>query len=82
MALDGLHLPRAAPWRQSFEAELLNFPAGWHDDQVDAPGLIGQLLDRMIKGSALKPQRDQQEDRYARLFANDDDEGVTSWKTV
>ncbi|WP_052402668.1 phage terminase large subunit [Muricoccus aerilatus] len=82
MALDGLHLPRAAPWRQAFEAELLTFPAGRHDDQVDALGLVGQLLDRMVKGSALRPKPDEQEDRYTRLFANDDEEGVTSWKTV
>ncbi len=33
-----------------FRRELLNFPAGKHDDQVDALGLIGQLLDRMIGG--------------------------------
>lgn len=46
MALDGLHLPRLAPWRHAFEAELLTFPAGKHDDQVDALGLVGQLLDR------------------------------------
>jgi hypothetical protein len=28
-------------------------PAGKHDDQVDALGLIGQLLDRMGKGTPL-----------------------------
>ncbi len=82
MALDGLHLPRAVPWRQGFAAELLTFPAGRHDDQVDALGLVGQLLDRMVKGSAPRPQPDEPEDRYAKLFANDDEEGVTSWKTV
>jgi hypothetical protein len=32
---------------------LLNFPAGKHDDQVDALGLIGQVLDRMSKGTVL-----------------------------
>jgi phage terminase large subunit-like protein len=81
MALDGLHLPRSVPWRQAFKAELLTFPAGRHDDQVDALGLVGQLLDRMVKGSAPKPQQDEREDRYAKLFANDD-EGATSWKIV
>jgi hypothetical protein len=30
---------------------LLSFPAGKHDDQVDALGLIGQLLAQMIGGS-------------------------------
>jgi hypothetical protein len=38
---------------------LLNFPAGKHDDQVDALGLIGQVLDRMNKGTAL-PNADQE----------------------
>jgi hypothetical protein len=35
-------------------SELLSFPAGKHDDQVDALGLVGQLLDRMVKGTAPK----------------------------
>jgi hypothetical protein len=34
--------------------ELLSFPAGKHDDQVDALGLIGQLLDQMVPGQAPK----------------------------
>jgi hypothetical protein len=32
-------------------AELLSFPAGKHDDQVDALGLIGQLLDTIADGN-------------------------------
>lgn len=48
MALDGLRMPIGAMWRADFEAELLSFPAGKHDDQVDALGLIGQLLDKMV----------------------------------
>lgn len=47
MAMDGLRLPASAPWRADFDAELLSFPAGKHDDQVDALGLIGQILDLM-----------------------------------
>ena len=42
MALNGLHVPINAPWYANFRAELLTFPAGKHDDQVDALGLIGQ----------------------------------------
>lgn len=52
MALDGLYLPQDALWRATMEAELMTFPAGKHDDQVDALGLAGQLLDVMIKGEA------------------------------
>lgn len=49
MALDGLYVPENAPWLEALIAELLTFPTGAHDDQVDALGLIGQLLDRMFK---------------------------------
>jgi len=53
MALDGLYVPRYASWYPALRSELLSFPAGKHDDQVDALGLIGQVLDCMTAGSAL-----------------------------
>lgn len=51
-ALEGLYVPTGETWYPELRSELLSFPAGKHDDQVDALGLVGQLLDRMIKGSA------------------------------
>jgi hypothetical protein len=54
--LDGLYVQ--AHWHPAFLSELLNFPVAKHDDQVDALGLIGQLLDRMNKGIA-PPDTDQ-----------------------
>ena len=57
MSLDKLHVPVHAPWYAAFENELLSFPAGKHDDQVDAIGLIGQLLDKVVFGMP-KPKRD------------------------
>ena len=55
MALEGLYAPSSAPWFAEFKRELLSFPAGKHDDQVDALGLIGQLLDQMVSGQ--KPRQ-------------------------
>jgi predicted phage terminase large subunit-like protein len=55
MALEGLYVPTNAPWFAEFKRELLSFPAGKHDDQVDALGLIGQLLAQMIGGSRPSP---------------------------
>lgn len=55
MALQGLYVPEHAPWYAAFRSELLSFPAGKHDDQVDAIGLVGQLLDRMTAGVRRKP---------------------------
>ena len=54
MALHGLYIPINAPWTAEFKRELLTFPAGKHDDQVDAIGLIGQLLDLLIPGTKPK----------------------------
>lgn len=51
MAMQGLYVPSGAPWLEAFRSELLSFPAGKHDDQVDALGLIGQLLDEVTTGS-------------------------------
>jgi predicted phage terminase large subunit-like protein len=50
MALEGLYVPLGASWVSAFRSELLSFPAGKHDDQVDALGLIGQLLDTILPG--------------------------------
>ena len=63
MALDGLYVPSFAPWYEAFRSELLVFPAGNHDDQVDALGLIGLLLDNMITGQ--KPKRVEPDKRDA-----------------
>jgi predicted phage terminase large subunit-like protein len=50
MALKGLWYPPGAPWLPALFAELMAFPAGKHDDQVDFLGLIGQLLDKIERG--------------------------------
>ena len=61
MALQGLYVPQNASWVAGLRSELLSFPAGKHDDQVDGLGLIGQLLDTICAGynpqpaEALKP---------------------------
>ena len=81
MALDGLHMLRTAPWRQALEAELLTFPAGRHDDQVDALGLVGQLLDKMVRGSASETKRPRPRDGYWHVSDYAHGSGVT-WMTV
>lgn len=56
-ALRGIYYHREASWWPDLRSELLSFPAGKHDDQVDMLGLIGQLLDKMHSG--LAPQNDE-----------------------
>jgi predicted phage terminase large subunit-like protein len=67
MALDGLYVPTNAAWWPSLRSELLSFPAGKHDDCVDALGLIGQLLDRMMAGEPIaKPVLPENQSGYRR----------------
>jgi predicted phage terminase large subunit-like protein len=78
MAQEGLHVQAGVPWLADFRSELLSFPAGRHDDQVDAIGLVGQLIDKMVppgkSRQAARPMRD-------RWVTGEDDKGV-NWKTV
>jgi len=48
MAVRGLYCPKSEQWYPAFESELLHCWAGLHDDQADAIGLIGQLLDHVL----------------------------------
>jgi predicted phage terminase large subunit-like protein len=79
MAQLGLHVPTDAPWYPAFIQELLSFPAGKHDDQVDMLGLIGQLLDKMIRGNAKRQAEKPRRDRWDAAFA---DEDAPNWKTA
>lgn len=80
MAMNGLYVPVGAPWYADFRSELLSFPAGKHDDQVDAIGLVGQLLDRMQAGVKAKSQEGKPRDRWDAVFDDDGDE--LNWKTA
>jgi predicted phage terminase large subunit-like protein len=62
MALEGLYVPIGASWYPDLRSELLSFPAGKHDDQVDALGLVGQLLDHMLVG--VKPKTETEKPKY------------------
>jgi hypothetical protein len=70
---------QGAPWFADLRAELLSFPAGKHDEQVDALGLIGQLLDRI--GTGQKPELlvPKQRDAYRAASEEMPDD---SWKTM
>ncbi len=41
-------LPRNADWAADLVSELLKFPNGKHDDQVDCLSLFGRMLDQMV----------------------------------
>jgi predicted phage terminase large subunit-like protein len=59
MAMDGLYCPFHEKWFSEFKRELMTFPAGKNDDMVDALGLIGQVLDRMVAGRVVDPEAEK-----------------------
>ena len=75
-----VYLPHQAPWVADFMSELLMFPAGKHDDQVDAIGLIGRMLDTMVGGRV--PAKPVQQDKWDRAWQRRDNEGRSGWKTA
>jgi predicted phage terminase large subunit-like protein len=79
MALEGLYVPIAAPWYADLRSELLSFPAGKHDDQVDALGLVGQLLDKMTSGTKPKePEKPKNVSGYRSAIPTP----TQDWKTI
>jgi predicted phage terminase large subunit-like protein len=78
MSIDGLYVPEHAPWWADCRAELLSFPAGRHDDFVDALGLVGQLLDRMIEGR-IPPKREKSRLRVGYSIVETETDSWKSW---
>lgn len=67
-----VYLPKNAPWVQDLLSELLMFPSGTYDDQVDVCGLFGRVLDSMSK--AHKPKVEKHGPlTWDRAIAEEDD---------
>ena len=63
MSLNGLYTNPKAQYYSAFVEELLSFPAGRHDDIVDALGLIGQLFDIVQPGNIVRPEANKYDPR-------------------
>jgi predicted phage terminase large subunit-like protein len=79
MASGKVLFPKNKPWMAAFEQEMLSFPAGKNDDQVDAASLLFRLLADMIAKDII-PEK-AKGDSWDRAFDDDGDDAV-SWKTV
>lgn len=85
-AMGKVYIPHQAPWVADFQQELLSFPTGKHDDQVDVMSIIGRMLDTMVGG--VVPKADgKPESRWDRAFARARENAATGgdgvgWKGI
>ncbi len=57
MSMGKVYFPRNASWVDALVDELLHFPTGKFDDQVDVLSLFGRMLTRMSKGQVPPKKR-------------------------
>lgn len=73
MAQGKVYFPRNAPWVSDLVNELMVFPVGKNDDQVDVCSLFGRMLDHLIPGQVPKkkvPPRWHYESGGSNLLGN------------
>lgn len=71
---------KGADWYPDFENELMSFPRGKHDDQVDSFAYLGMLLDKVLEAPTQQERDDEEfEDKYGRTFANHGRSGTTGY---
>ena len=83
-AMGKVYLPHGASWVPDLLAEMTSFPAGKHDDQVDALGLTGRLIDTMVGGRA-PARREQEKSKWQLAFERRHRAGMEqgkSWKAA
>jgi phage terminase large subunit-like protein len=61
MRAHGVKFDKEADWYFPFEQEMLTFPRGKHDDQVDAFAYFGMMLEYLIEAST---DEEEAEDAY------------------
>src|SRR5579883_662897 len=49
-AMGKVLVPKNAPWVNALVAEMMSFPTGVNDDQIDCLSLLGRMLDKLVKG--------------------------------
>lgn len=70
MRAGAVKFKKEGDWYPTFEHEILQFPRGKHDDQVDALSYLGLIIDKMSEGRA---PEEIEEDLYNEEFEDYED---------
>jgi predicted phage terminase large subunit-like protein len=66
-------------WGYAILSQLLSFPAGMNDDDVDAMSLLGRVIDEAHPATTTLKAPERKKDRYDLLFENAHEEAMT-WR--
>lgn len=64
---------KTSDWYPTFEDEILKFPRGTKDDQVDALAYLGKLLDKMIEAPTEKEAEDEEYEEHYGNYRHEHD---------
>lgn len=67
MRAGGVEFDLEAPWFTVFQAEMLSFPRGRHDDQVDSLSWIGLLLDEIMPSKTPEEEEEEEYQEFIRF---------------
>jgi hypothetical protein len=81
MATGKVYFPKQAEWLDDLVMEMSMFPVG-HDDQVDALGLIGRMLDEMVGGHGPAPVVEPDNRDDYRSYDRSEVDAENDWKTI
>jgi predicted phage terminase large subunit-like protein len=77
-----VHVPDDEPWTADFLKELTQFPAGKHDDQVDAFAWVGQMLEDLVKARTNDPNGENKNKGWRDKLAKHRVKGRKNWQAA
>jgi predicted phage terminase large subunit-like protein len=75
MRAGAVRFDKDSDWYSTLEHELLQFPRGKHDDQVDALSYLGLIINKMVEGRTEKEMADEEYMEEYREFADEHADG-------
>ena len=79
MRAGAVKFDKSADWYPILEHEVLQFPRGKHDDQVDGLSYLGLIIDKMAEG---RTESEVSEDSYKEQFEDFEDEHLGRCETT
>jgi len=75
----GVKFNKQAMWYPEYEDELVRFPKGRHDDQVDASSWLGLVIDQTHNAMSLEEEEEEEYNMQMRYQADEGRSATTGY---